>query len=1465
MLVVGSDGSLAGCEHSRVQLAPNLAIEEWVKGAGRRLRQQLERGVLPLPHCGGCADWFADDLFESAPPIREHGRRELRKGAPKPTAAVVKLPDDPEAQPLLAGALRQLLAVAQLTIESADPLVHPGVAYLVSRLRQRKQRPSLELRLRAVSDIASAKNRFRGLEVKAIELALDATDEALLTAAKALAATFGASLAVRFVFRPDNWFEFEPIARLCARHSVTVDLHLLDRGGLVPLQQLDLGDLALVESAIIDHWPEFSGASQVPSLAARAFDQLCLELRMLVRRRAESDAVATAVLRLPPLDHPWCSDAGMGARWRARLFGSGHMLPVRTWLAEVFRPDSAVLYPWLRALAHRAAAEQQTPELLAVLREIYQSAAEPKLQKEDAKFAQSVDLTPYGGPWSPRLGIAKPRQRERVFAGARLVPADDQPPTVTVLVPSFRHERFIGETLRSVLAQTHAAFRLLVVDDRSPDATVDRARAVIDPRIEVRTNEQNLGLGNSVLAALATIETPYVALLNSDDLLHPEHLQACLRELETDPAASLVVADLLLIDAAGGVLTPENASLVHDGKEIVDWVHWFERTRPRVDVPVERAFEELLRRNYLVTSSNLVARTKWLRAQAASLRSLKYCLDWQLFLQAALEQGLRHVRRSLIGYRLHGSNTVWFRDRRRDAYRVEVNRVVVEAIRHWTVTNSSGDSTLDAERLLALLANVAHNTEVDSMVMLLNALQDPLQLEKAIWDSDQAREFLRALSPSTSSSKQVLTSESAARRLAAWRDVAESERGIRRWLQGYSDQQEQTLLQLNREKQAFEARAHQLEVDKGVAEARTHQLGVEKGVAEERIGQLDEAKRAIEAKVTQLEAEGQQLREERAAMARAQEELGHQIEEAGLQLAELVRDLGGAEAERQALAVRLAEVEAELGRVRLEAAHRHAQQEELRLTLVAEGARLTAQLACSSTELLATQAALAAETQAHAAERTAHIGTSRQLLDRRSELLTTQQSREFRLGNTLWNRLPLGYLVRRGKKWTRRLRDIAGRLKLRLSAGGQDVARMVTASTRVWPVPRHSAIYQEIATLGGQGFQVHLFHWERASGGSPAEFRNLVPRRTCLQTVGEIQGRDFRYFAQRHPERLRSFLERVATASGVPVAQLEQEPIVLAGCTFARMAQLARADCLHSYFLHEQSFMAMQAAWLLELPRGITIQDAPDLAAHPWRLAPLQLELADLVVAASGRIRDQILAVGGSAVADKILVKPRSVDGAVFSPASEAAAAGRIEIACAMPAVPVAGLHELVAAIAEAARAGHRLRVHLMGGFDPSDLVAADYLAAVRTQIEGLGLGELFVWHGQCSRAETVDVLRRCRAFVAPYEEATGSEWRDVPTAVVEAMACGVPVVASATWAVPEAVTTGVEGLVLPTRTAAAFAAAILQLLQDPDLAQRLGAQARARFERQFDTKVVDASLADRVKSLLAERRRRGYGSAEVR
>lgn len=131
--------------------------------------------------------------------------------------------------------------------------------------------------------------------------------------------------------------------------------------------------------------------------------------------------------------------------------------------------------------------------------------------------------------------------------------------------------------------------------------------------------------------------------------------------------------------------------------------------------------------------------------------------------------------------------------------------------------------------------------------------------------------------------------------------------------------------------------------------------------------------------------------------------------------------------------------------------------------------------------------------------------------------------------------------------------------------------------------------------------------------------------------------------------------------------------------------------------------------------------------------------------------------------------------------------------------------------------------------------------AALERQIADAGLADRVELLGQRKRDEVIALLEASDVLVAPSVPTRGGKREGIPVVLMEAMSAGVPVVASALSGIPELVADGETGLTVPPGDAAAIAAALRRLADDPDLRGRLGVAARRRVVADFD---VDRSAA---------------------
>lgn len=168
------------------------------------------------------------------------------------------------------------------------------------------------------------------------------------------------------------------------------------------------------------------------------------------------------------------------------------------------------------------------------------------------------------------------------------------------------------------------------------------------------------------------------------------------------------------------------------------------------------------------------------------------------------------------------------------------------------------------------------------------------------------------------------------------------------------------------------------------------------------------------------------------------------------------------------------------------------------------------------------------------------------------------------------------------------------------------------------------------------------------------------------------------------------------------------------------------------------------------------------------------------------------------------------------------------------------GVYELLEAASRLHRRFPGLRLILAG--------AGDAQALARRAAE-LGIAGAVEYPGWVEGEQKHALLARASVFVLP------SHVENMPVSVLEAMAAGLPVIATAVGAVPELVEHGASGLLVPPRDAQALALAIEAMLADPGKRERMARTALARAERRYSVERLMPRLEAMYRALGAEER----------
>ncbi|WP_013321039.1 glycosyltransferase family 2 protein [Gloeothece verrucosa] len=121
---------------------------------------------------------------------------------------------------------------------------------------------------------------------------------------------------------------------------------------------------------------------------------------------------------------------------------------------------------------------------------------------------------------------------------------------VSVIIPTYNAEIYIKQTLESVLAQTYCDLEIIIVDDESPDRSIEICQQFNDPRIKI-IHQKNRGLAGARNTGIRHAQGEYLAFLDADDLWLPEKLTLQIEHLENNPEVGVSFSRSRFIDENG--------------------------------------------------------------------------------------------------------------------------------------------------------------------------------------------------------------------------------------------------------------------------------------------------------------------------------------------------------------------------------------------------------------------------------------------------------------------------------------------------------------------------------------------------------------------------------------------------------------------------------------------------------------------------------------------------------------------------------------------------------------------------------------------------------------------------------------------------------------------------------------------------------------------------------------------------
>ena len=233
--------------------------------------------------------------------------------------------------------------------------------------------------------------------------------------------------------------------------------------------------------------------------------------------------------------------------------------------------------------------------------------------------------------------------------------ATDRLPLVSVITPSFNQGRFIRESIESVLSQDYPRLEYIVIDGGSTDETLDILRSYGD-RLVWRSGP-DAGQAEAVNSGFTLARGEILGWLNSDDTYLPGAVNAAVEHLVASPDVAAVYGEAYYID-------PNNTII---------------GVYPTEDFTMRRLTETC----FICQPTSFIRRSA-LEAAGMLDRSLRYCMDYELWIRLGRRYRIERIHRFLANSRRHAeAKSFAYRDRCFDEIYAVAEKSFGRVSPHW--------------------------------------------------------------------------------------------------------------------------------------------------------------------------------------------------------------------------------------------------------------------------------------------------------------------------------------------------------------------------------------------------------------------------------------------------------------------------------------------------------------------------------------------------------------------------------------------------------------------------------------------------------------------------------------------------------------------------------------------------------------------------------------------------------------
>lgn len=242
-------------------------------------------------------------------------------------------------------------------------------------------------------------------------------------------------------------------------------------------------------------------------------------------------------------------------------------------------------------------------------------------------------------------------------------------PLVSVIIPAYNHERFIQNTIVSIIKQTYENIELVVIDDGSTDSTFEKIKELEQTcskrfKKTIFKKQDNAGTCETLNRLLDLSSGEYIYFIASDDIAKENAISILHHFLSNNKDYALAVGNNELIDENGDIVFWDDKQKTIKNKDedaYLTFVDFYKYFRKDVDFTTDSfgSYVTLLKGNY-IPNGYLIK--KDIFEKTGTFKKDAPLEDYYLMLQISKYYKMKYIDKILFQYRQHSSNTKNNRD-----------------------------------------------------------------------------------------------------------------------------------------------------------------------------------------------------------------------------------------------------------------------------------------------------------------------------------------------------------------------------------------------------------------------------------------------------------------------------------------------------------------------------------------------------------------------------------------------------------------------------------------------------------------------------------------------------------------------------------------------------------------------------------------------------------------------------------